>query len=206
MLVETLVTGPLEENCYLAIDAASREAVIVDPGEDASEILAMIAVRGLTLRHILLTHAHFDHIGAVAAVQRATAAPVSLHQAESANLERAALQAAYFGFPPPEPLAVATWLEGGEVLTFGALQLQVLFTPGHSPGGCCFYGDGRLFSGDLLFRQSIGRSDLPGGDAAQLIHSIRTLLFPLPDETVVHPGHGESTTLASEKKFNPFLR
>ncbi|HQI47235.1 MAG TPA: MBL fold metallo-hydrolase [bacterium] len=206
MLVETLITGPLEENCHIAIEPDSREAAIIDPGENATEILAAVESRGVIVRHILLTHAHFDHIGAVAAVQTATGAKVLLHRAEAPNLERAALQSAFFGFPPPAPFAVDTWLEGGEVMAIGTQRLQVLFTPGHSPGGCCFYSASQLFSGDVLFRQSIGRSDLPGGDAAQLLHSIHTLLFLLPDETVVHPGHGESTTLALEKQSNPFIR
>ncbi|HNW60557.1 MAG TPA: MBL fold metallo-hydrolase [bacterium] len=206
MQVATIVTGPLEVNCYIVIDTESSAAAVIDPGDDAPAILALIAERKLAVQHILLTHAHFDHIGAVAAVQRATGAPVALHRAERANLERATMQSAIFGFPPPEAFAVSAWLEGGELLTCGALQLQVLLTPGHSPGGCCFYGSGQLFAGDVLFHQSIGRSDLPGGDGEQLLTSIRSLLFPLPDETVVYPGHGATTTIGYEKKYNPFLR
>jgi glyoxylase-like metal-dependent hydrolase (beta-lactamase superfamily II) len=205
MHIEKIVTGPIEENCYLVICRASRAAVLIDPGDDAGELLAAVNREGVSLSHILLTHAHFDHLSAVAAVQRATGAPVSLHRKERENLAHLALQTTFFGLPAPETFAVATWLEGDETIAFGAIRLQVLFTPGHTAGGICFHGHGHLFSGDLLFRNSVGRSDLPGGDHDQVLHSIRTVLFALPDETVVHPGHGADTTLAHEKRHNPFL-
>ena len=206
MIIERVVTGPLEENCYFAICPESREAALIDPGDDAELILHFMASKELTIRHILLTHAHFDHLAAVAAVQQATGAPVSLHRADKQTLATAALQTAMFGFPPPDHFEVANWLEGGEEIVVGALRLQVLFTPGHSAGGVCYYGHGHLFSGDILFRNSIGRSDLPGGNSRELLHSIRTVLYVLPDETLVHPGHGDSTSIGYEKRYNPFLR
>ncbi|HOC90098.1 MAG TPA: MBL fold metallo-hydrolase [bacterium] len=206
MIIETIVTGPLEENCHLVQCPDSPAGALIDPGDDADEILAAVSARGLHLTHILLTHAHFDHLGAVAALQRASGAPVLLHEAERSSLGGVALQSALFGLPAPELFQVNNWLKGGEKIAIGSLELQLLFTPGHSAGGVSFYGHGHLFPGDVLFRNSIGRSDLPGGDAGLLLHSIRTQLFTLPDDTIVHPGHGAATTIGHEKKYNPFLR
>ncbi len=206
MQIERIVTGVLEENCYLAGCPESGQAAIIDPGDDADKILAALSAGGFHAGQILLTHAHLDHLSAAAALQRATGAPISLHRAEKRNFENFALQSAMFGFPLAEPFEVAVWLQGGETIRVGELSISVLFTPGHTAGGVCFYGHGHLFSGDAIFRNSIGRSDLPGGDADQLMNSIRTVLFALPDETVVHPGHGAATSIAHEKKYNPFLR
>ncbi|HOC25126.1 MAG: putative metallo-hydrolase [bacterium ADurb.Bin431] len=205
MIVETFVTGPLEENCYLVRSSQGEEAALIDPGDDGEELLAELTARGVRLTRILLTHAHFDHVGAVALLQQASGAQVLLHEGEKSILAGLPLQSALFGLSAPEPFQVSTWLKGGEKIAIGSLELQVLATPGHSAGGISFYGHGHLFPGDVLFRSSIGRSDLPGGDGALLLHSIRTRLFSLPDETIVHPGHGEETTIGYEKRYNPFL-
>jgi len=206
VIIETLVTGPLEENCYLVRSSKGNEAALIDPGDDGEELQKELAARGVRLTHILLTHAHFDHVGAVALLQQTSGARVMLHEGEKSILAGLPLQAALFGLPAPAPFEVTGWLKGGETIAIGSLELEVLATPGHSPGGVSFYGHGHLFPGDVLFRNSIGRSDLPGGNGALLLNSIRTRLFTLPDETIVHPGHGEETTIGHEKRFNPFLR
>lgn len=206
MILEKLVTGPLRENCYIAACPQTRQAAIIDPGEEADRILEAIAAGGLTVARILLTHAHFDHLGAVAALQSAAAAPVALHRREKFNHKGLAIQALMFGTSAPQGFTVSDWLEGGETIAIGQLELQVIHTPGHSPGGVCFYGHGQLFSGDLLFRNSVGRTDILGGDAKKLRQSLHSLLALLPDETAVHPGHGPGTTIGEERRSNPFLR
>jgi hydroxyacylglutathione hydrolase len=206
VLVEKVVTGALQENCYVVGCAETHQAAVIDPGDDGEKILTLAAAQGLTITQILLTHAHFDHLGAVAGLQRATGAPVALHKGEKFNYKGLAVQAIMFGIATPESFKVATWLQGGEKIRIGSLELQVLSTPGHSPGGVCFYGHGQLFSGDVLFKNSIGRADLLGGDVKKLMNSIRSSLLVLPDETLVYPGHGSATTIGDEKKYNPFLR
>lgn len=206
MPIETLALGRLETNCYIISCRETRQAAVIDPGDEAEKILTVIANNDLTVSSILLTHGHFDHVCAVAAVKKATGATVYAHENEKLNLASVALQTQFFGFPAPLPFEVDQWLRGGEVVRTGALTLEVLNTPGHSPGGVCFLMGDDLFSGDVLFYESIGRSDLPGGSAEQLLAAIRRQLLVLPDTTRVHPGHGKATTIAHEKKYNPFLQ
>lgn len=204
--VVTLTNGAFAENCYLVADPAGGEAAIIDPGEETDRFLARLRREGWALRAIWLTHAHVDHVAGVAAMRAATGAPIWLHPADRALYDRAADQARVFGlaFDPPPPPDHA--FEGGGSVALGGLRFAVLHTPGHSPGGVCLAGHGVAFVGDLLFAGSVGRTDLPGGDGATLLASIRNTLYALPDETVVYAGHGPATTLGAEKRGNPFAR
>ncbi len=201
-----LPLGPVQTNCYLVGDDASHDAVVIDPGWDAPLVLNALAERQWQCRHVLLTHAHFDHIGAVADVVEATGAPLAIHPGDLPLL-RAKGGGLAFGMdmrasPKPDVL-----LEPGQTLQAGTLRFEVLFVPGHTPGHVAFYHPGgpAVFSGDVLFQQGIGRTDLPGGDYDQLMRSLRDVLLQLPDDTVVCSGHGPTTTIGAEKRENPFL-
>jgi glyoxylase-like metal-dependent hydrolase (beta-lactamase superfamily II) len=200
--------GPVQENCYLVFEQSSDRAVIVDPGEEAPRLLAAIDEVGVTLDAILLTHTHFDHVGAVAPVAKATRAPVYCPKLERAVLADVMRFVPWPGFGPFESWEAEELVEGGERLELAGLTFDVIFTPGHSPGHVTYAVDGEapaLFSGDVLFQGSIGRTDLPGADHATLLRSIARLLDAYPDETVVHPGHMGLTTLGAERATNPFL-
>jgi glyoxylase-like metal-dependent hydrolase (beta-lactamase superfamily II) len=201
-----LPLGPLQTNCYVVGDDATKEAVVIDPGWDAPRVLGELTRRQWQLRYILLTHAHFDHIGAAADLKDATQAQVALHPLDLPLL-RVNGGAAAFGLhlrPCPEPDVL---LEAGQKLDSGPLRFEVLFVPGHTPGHVAFYlaQAGAVFSGDVLFKEGIGRTDFPGGSYEALTHSIRQVLFALPDGTTVCPGHGPTTTIGDEKRSNPFL-
>ena len=194
MRVETFVRGPLQNNVYLLCDELSNEAAIIDPGIGSDDLLKNIEEQQLRLRYVLVTHAHFDHIDNVALFREQTGAEVVSHRADAAVLEELA------GVPAD------VLLHGGEVLTVGSLAIQVLHTPGHSPGGVSFLVEDHLFAGDTLFAGSIGRSDFPDSDGALLLRAIAGKILPLPDATHVLPGHGEATTVGAERANNPFLR
>ncbi len=198
----------LQCNCSICGEENSRDAFLIDPGDETERILSTLDRIGLKTRGILLTHAHIDHTGAVAALQQITGAPVHLHPDDSDLAAHAATQAAMTGLPSPERFKVQKTLTDGDVLELGDLKFHVLHTPGHSPGSVCFWvpSEKILFSGDTLFRGSIGRTDLPGGDGRRILDSIREKLLPLPDETRVFPGHGPGTTMEQEKWSNPFLQ
>jgi len=205
MRIDTLVVGPLQVNCFIVSCPATGEAAVIDAGDEPERILHHLATAGLKVRWLLNTHGHFDHQGGIKALKDATGAPFVLHAADLPVLQRAVEHAAVFGLsteqaPDPDQL-----LHGGETLPLGQLELQVLHTPGHSPGGVCYLGTGHLFSGDTLFAGSIGRTDLPLGSHDTLIDSIRRQLLVLPDDTVVHPGHGPDSTIGRERLINPFL-
>jgi glyoxylase-like metal-dependent hydrolase (beta-lactamase superfamily II) len=205
--VEMLTVGQIEENCFLVRHRGSDRLLIVDPGEEADRILAAVEASGAEVEAILLTHCHFDHIGAVAPVAAATAAPVYCPELEVPLLADIMSFVPWPGFGPYESYDADETIKGGETLELAGMELDVIFTPGHSPGHVTYAvrGEDALFSGDVLFQGSVGRVDLPGGDWPTLLASIGTLLDNHPEETVVHPGHMGLTTLGAERATNPFL-
>ncbi|MGZ5313674.1 MAG: MBL fold metallo-hydrolase [Solirubrobacterales bacterium] len=205
--VRMFTVGQVAENCFLVRAAGSDRAVIVDPGEEAEKLLGAIDELGVTLEAILLTHTHFDHIGAVAPVAKATGAPVWVPEIEKPVLGDINSFVPWPGFGPFEDWDAEHTVTGGEHLSLAGLEIDVIFTPGHSPGHVTYaIPDGAaLFSGDVLFQGSIGRTDLPGGDGPTLLESIRTLVNSYPAETTVYPGHMGITTLEAERATNPFL-
>lgn len=204
--LDRFTVGPLQENTYLLTDTETREAVLVDPGDEAGRLLG--ALSGLELTAIWLTHAHFDHVGALAEVHAQHPVPVYLHPADRPLLDQAAASAALFGLPLRQPEVETLPLEPGQPLRVGAHEARCLYTPGHAPGHTAFYfaGSGVLLSGDALFQGSIGRTDLPGGSAETLLASLRREVLTLPDPTRVLPGHGPETTVGAERRLNPFLQ
>jgi hydroxyacylglutathione hydrolase len=206
MIVSVLPVGLIQTNCYVVGCEQTREGVIVDPGGHPDRILAEVKRQGLAIKYILDTHAHFDHTDANGAIVEATGAPLALHPGDLPLL-KASGGAALFGLQADPSPAPDLELADGDELVVGQLCFRVLHTPGHTPGHVCFYEpeQGVLFDGDVLFRRGIGRTDLPGGSLAQLMDSIRRVLFALPDETVVYSGHGPATTIGEEKQLNPWL-
>ena len=199
--------GPVAENCFIARRDGSDRAVVIDPGDEADRLLGAITELGLTVEAVLLTHTHFDHVGAVAPVARATGAPVYVSEIERPVLADIMRYVPFAGIGPYESYEADHTLKGGERLEIAGLEIDVLFTPGHSPGHLTFSipSEQAIFSGDVLFRGSVGRTDLPGGDWATLLGSIRGLVETLPEETAVYPGHMEVTSLGAERRTNPFL-
>jgi glyoxylase-like metal-dependent hydrolase (beta-lactamase superfamily II) len=205
--VGMLTVGMVQENCFLVRPQGGDRAVIVDPGEEAPRLLAAIEDAGVTLDAILLTHTHFDHVGAVAPIARATGAPVYCPQLEVPVLQDVMAYVPWPGFGPYESWDPEETVAGGESLELAGLTFDVVFTPGHSPGHVTYAvrGEQALLSGDVLFQSSVGRTDLPGGDTATLMRSIAMLLDRFDDETTVYPGHMGITTLGAERATNPFL-
>jgi hydroxyacylglutathione hydrolase len=205
ILLIGLVVGPLQVNCFILADEKIRAAIVIDPGDDAVDILKVLRDKGLTVRHIVNTHAHFDHVGANAAVKEATGAELLLHEADAEALAAAAGQAGRFGLEPVSSPQADRFVKHGDVISVGEASLKVLHTPGHTPGGISLLGQGIVFTGDTLFAGSIGRTDFPGGGLKTLLRSIKTNLMTLPDETRVFPGHGPASTIGDERRENPFL-
>jgi hydroxyacylglutathione hydrolase len=205
--VREFTVGPVAENCYLVRKAGADRALIVDPGDEAERILAAVDGLGVTIDAILLTHCHFDHIGAVAPVARETGAKVWCPEIEVPVLADIMSFVPFAGFGPFESYDADETVSGGERLSLAGLEIDVLFTPGHSPGHVTYsIPDGEtLFSGDVLFQGSVGRTDLPGGDWGTLLESIRGLVDGHPEQTTVYPGHMGITTLGAERATNPFL-
>jgi len=205
-----LTVGPVQENCFLVRREGSDRAVIVDPGEEAPRLLGAIEQWGVTLDAILLTHTHFDHVGAVAPVAKATGAPVYCPELERGVLADIMSYVPWPGFGPFESYEADRLVSGGERLTLAGIDFDVRFTPGHSPGHVTYAvadeGGTALFSGDVLFQQSIGRTDLPGSDHGRLLQSLAELLDAYPDDATVYPGHMGITTLGAERATNPFLQ
>jgi len=201
--------GPLACNCSIVVDPGTRQAVVIDPGDEADRILAAVEETGARVCALLHTHAHFDHVGATRPVALATGAPVCLHPDDAFLYDRLPEQAKLFGFTLPEPAPIDHPIADGERFPVGAFSILAIHTPGHSPGSCCFLLEGEcpvVFAGDTLFRDSIGRTDLWGGSFDQLARSIRARLYALPDAVRVIPGHGEETTIGRERSRNPFVR
>ena len=207
LILECLVVPPFESNCWILGCGETQAAVVIDPGDETS-ILQILNAHGLTLKYLIHTHGHLDHVSATAALQQETEAPVLIHEDDQILLDNLGLQGTMFGLASPEPPTVDKYIYEGDRIDWGEHTLSVIETPGHSPGGICLNLEGEkvLFAGDTLFQDSIGRTDLWGGDYEQLLDSIREKLWPLDDDTIVCPGHGPRTTIGREKRDNPFLQ
>jgi glyoxylase-like metal-dependent hydrolase (beta-lactamase superfamily II) len=207
LILECLVVPPFESNCWILGCSETEEAVVIDPG-DAAGILQTLKTHQFTVKYLIHTHGHIDHVSATAAIQRQTGAPVLLHEADQILLDNLTLQGTMFGLTAPPAPTVDRHICEGDRIDWGRYTLSVTETPGHSPGGVCLNLEGEkvLFAGDTLFQDSIGRTDLWGGDYEQLLDSIRENLWRLDDDTIVCPGHGPRTTIGREKRENPFLQ
>lgn len=205
--VRQLSLGPLQTNCYVVGCEETQLAAVIDPAWDGRAIVATAEDDGWEITHILLTHAHFDHVGGLEETKRLTGAPIYVHPDAVTMLSNTTMSAAFFGVRIPAPPPPDHLLSADQVLTVGKLNLRTLFTPGHAPGHVCYHLPEYqvLFDGDVLFRGGIGRTDLPGGDYDLLMNSIKSELLPLPDETRVFSGHGSVTTIGDERLSNPFL-
>lgn len=203
MVLRSLTVGPLECNCYIVADEQTKEAILFDPGDEPDRIMDVIRENGLTIEYIVLTHAHFDHVGAVPDIKKETNAKVAVHEDELEIYDSVKDQGAFWGYdvvplPPPDML-----LKEGDEIKIGGLRFNVLHTPGHSPGSICLLGEGVVITGDTLFQGAVGRTDFYGGDMDKLKASFKRLLT-LPDETRVLPGHGPLTTIGKERSENLF--
>ncbi len=228
LIHEVIPVGMLQCNCSILGDPVTREGIVVDPGDDTDRILAILRRHDLKIRAIVSTHTHIDHVGGLAALHRATGAPVLIHHDDLELYRHLDIQAQWLGMPTPAQVSIKDFVKEGDTLRWGGFVAGVLHTPGHTPGSISLVvrdgvapaeGEGkatgaeliaapdtRLLSGDTLFRESIGRTDLWGGSYPQILDSIREKLMALPDEVVVYPGHGEITTIGFEREHNPFLQ
>ena len=208
MLMKTFEVTQLGCNCTILADEATREAVVIDPGGDMDDVLPYIREHELQVRMAIHTHAHLDHIGGTRGLKEATAARIWLHQGDAWLYDNLPMQCMLFGWDPTPPLPVDEWYEHGQTLRVGSVALEVIHTPGHSPGSVCFHHQeaGLLFSGDTLFQRSIGRTDLWGGNHSEIIESIKGRLMGLDDRVRVVPGHGPATTIGAERRSNPFIQ
>ena len=209
LIHEVLPVGMLGCNCSILGDPVTREAMVIDPGDDIEDIVAILDRHQLVVKMIVITHAHIDHIGGAAKLRALTGAPVYMNENDTFLAERLSTQAAWLGLEtPPENPGIDTPADEGDILRAGSIEAHVLHTPGHTPGSISLYlpAEQKLIAGDTLFKGSVGRTDLPGGDTGQIASSIRHKLYALPDATIVYPGHGDVTDIATEKKSNPFVR
>ncbi len=207
MIHEILAVGPLQCNCSIVGDEATREAIVIDPGDDVDEIMDLIRRHRLTIKQIVITHAHIDHVGGAVKLRQLTGAQVLLNQNDYALLKMLDVQAAWIGMRPPGPVAVDGTVKEADKIQVGRLTGTVLHTPGHTEGSVCLYfpADKMFFAGDTLFAGSIGRTDLPGGSFDKIMASLHGSVMSLPDDTIVIPGHGPLTTIGDERETNPFL-
>jgi len=208
MIHEILPVGMLACNCSIFGDEATREAIVIDPGADIEKIVEILDRHGLHVKAIVITHAHIDHIGGAEKLRSLTGAPVWMNPSDELIAKSLALQAAWLGMPNAKNPGIDQPAKEGDVLQLGPAKFQILQTPGHTPGSISLFipTESKLVAGDTLFRESIGRTDLPGGSHKNILRSIQEKLFKLPDETLVIPGHGANTTIGREKRFNPFVR
>jgi hydroxyacylglutathione hydrolase len=207
MIVETFPVGLLQCNCTILGSEQTREAIVIDPGDEVAKVLEHLARHKLSAKYIIATHGHIDHVGGFKEIKDATSAPVYLHNDDLFLYEALPMQARLLGVVAPPMTEIDAHLDEGDELGTGDVKVRVYHTPGHTPGSLCFHGSGgTLFAGDTLFFGSIGRTDLWGGSFDQIMDSLRSKVMALPDETEVIPGHGQATTIGREKLFNPFLQ
>jgi hydroxyacylglutathione hydrolase len=208
MIHEILPVGVLQCNCSIFGDEQSREGLVIDPGDDIARVLEIVRRHALTVKAIVITHAHIDHIGGAQKLKQATGAPVYMNRNDIELQKMLDVQAMWLGMRDPEPVTIDVAAKEGDKLVIGTAEFHVLHTPGHTQGSISLLipSENKLIAGDTLFRDSIGRTDLPGGDGRQILRSIHEKLLPLAPETVVIPGHGPNTTIGREKQFNPFLQ
>ncbi len=208
MIHEVLPVGSLQCNCSVFGDEQTCEAMVIDPGDEIESILDILQRHNLKVKTIVITHAHIDHIGGAQKLKMATGAPVYMNQNDAELQAMLPIQASWLGVEEPEPVEIDAPARDGDTLLVGATQFHVLHTPGHTQGSVSLYApaENTLIAGDTLFQGSIGRTDLPGGDGRQILRSIHQKLIPLPEETIVIPGHGPNTTIGREKRMNPFLQ
>ncbi|HXW92968.1 MAG TPA: MBL fold metallo-hydrolase [Terriglobales bacterium] len=208
MIHEILPVGPLHCNCSILGDEATREAIVIDPGDNIREILALISKHNLAVKQIVVTHAHIDHVGGAMQLRAVTGAPILLNRKDYDLLKMLDVQAAWVGMVSPGPVEIDQSVGEADKVKAGALVADVIHTPGHTEGSICLYfpSEKKLIAGDTLFAGSIGRTDLPGGSFEKIIRSLHEKVLALPDETEVVPGHGPLTTIGEERKSNPFLR
>lgn len=204
--VEPLIVGPLFSNCYVVWDEDKKEGAVIDPGEDADNILKVINELGIKIKYILATHGHFDHVGGVAKLRKELGVEFLAHKEDFFFIEDGKDAAGRWGFDIEQPPKPDRFIEDGDIIEVGKFKLEVLHTPGHSPGGVSFLNDNMVFAGDTLFQGSIGRTDFRKGSFEDLSSSIKTRLYTLPDDTIVYTGHGPITTIGDEKKYNAFVR
>lgn len=205
--IRVVISDPLfQSNCYIVSCPETAEGIVIDPGIRIGDIAGAVEDEGVQVTAVVNTHGHIDHVAGAAEARRRFNAPFILHEAERAILDNLDNSASNFGLPPVEYPQVDRWLSDGDTVKFGRLSLRVIHTPGHTPGGICLLGGGHLFSGDTIFLGSIGRHDFFGGNFETLINSIVTRILTLPEETIIHPGHGPETTVGREKALNPFLQ
>lgn len=208
MIHEILPVGPLQCNCSIIGDETTREAMVIDPGDDIADVLAIVQKHNLQVKQIVITHAHIDHVGGAMKLRAATGAPIVLNHNDYMLLKMLDLQAAWIGMASPGKVEIDHSIAEADKIVAGSLSADVLHTPGHTEGSICLYfpTEKKLIAGDTLFAGSIGRTDLPGGSFEKIIASLHGKLMALPDETVVVPGHGPVTTIGEERESNPFLR
>lgn len=208
MIHEVLPVGILQCNCSVFGDEQTRDALVVDPGDQIEDVLEIVRRHGFTVKAIVITHAHIDHIGGAQKLKQATGAPVYMNANDAELQKMMDVQAGWLGVRTPAAVEIDADARDGDKLVVGTAEFHVLHTPGHTQGSISLWipAEGKLVAGDTLFRDSIGRTDLPGGDGRQILRSIHDKLLGLPEETLVIPGHGPETTIAREKRFNPFLR
>ncbi|MBI5408271.1 MAG: MBL fold metallo-hydrolase [Nitrospirae bacterium] len=204
MIIKKLVVGPLDENCYVVGDEKTKQAIVIDAGDEPDRVMEIIKDHAFEVTAIICTHAHFDHVGAVGDIKRATGARVLIHRGDDELYGGVKDQAAFWGYDMNDLPAPDGFVDEGDEINAGDLTFRVLHTPGHSPGGMCIYGEGVIFTGDTLFQGSVGRTDFSGGDMGKLRESFKRLLG-LPEDTVVLPGHGPETTIGREKRENFFI-
>lgn len=207
MIHEILPVGLLQCNCSVIGDEASHEAMVIDPGDNVQEVLAIVQKHQLQVKQIVITHAHIDHVGGAMKLRAATGAPILLNQNDYVLLKMLDVQAAWIGMPNPGKVEIDRSITTGESISAGSLNANVIHTPGHTEGSVCLYfaEQKKLIAGDTLFAGSIGRTDLPGGDTQKIMRSLHNIVLALPDDTLVVPGHGELTTIGEERESNPFL-